>query len=78
MQARISFQKYDNATALTVGLHGADRSSQTNETLATETRALKSSESAENSLSASAGAVTGPDKRGSESNLLAALAPIPL
>jgi tetratricopeptide (TPR) repeat protein len=60
-----------------VGLHGSDSSSQTSETLATETLALKSSGSGENSPGASAGATTGSDKPGSESNLRAALARAP-
>jgi len=79
----IEFQDKPNFTVAgitdwsNVGLHGSDSSSQTSETLATETRALKSSGSAENSPGASAGAATGRDKPGSESNLRAALARAP-
>jgi tetratricopeptide (TPR) repeat protein len=79
----IEFQDRPNFTVAgitdwsNVGLHGSDSSSQTSETLATETRALKSNGSAENLPGASAGAATGPEKRGSESNLRAALARAP-
>ena len=79
----IEFQDMPNFTVAgitdwsNVGLHGSDSSSQTSETLATETRALKSNGSAENLPGASAGAATGPEKRGSESNLRAALARAP-
>ena len=76
----IEFQDKPNFTVAgitdwsNIGLHGSDSSSQTSETLATETLALKSTGPAETSPGASTGATTGSAQPGSESNLRAALA----
>lgn len=75
----MEFQDHPNFTVAgvtdwsNVGLHGADTSMRTSETLAQETLALKSGSSPENSPGAPNGAAILRDTHQSESNLRAAL-----